>query len=98
MSLYFATAGDGGFFERRGREDFAEGAKEDRKKNKTKKNTNSNWFFKFDPQSFLVFFCIPFCICLLLRSLRNLSALCVQKIPSPPSPSKQLKTYTGARA
>ena len=73
-----------GFFERRGREVYAENAeviqrnKAKRKpKKKIKVNTKRIHYFL----NFLFIF--P---CLLLRPLRNLRALCVQKIPAfPPS-------------
>jgi hypothetical protein len=65
-----------GFFERRGRECFAKGAKK-KYKNKTKKRIQ----FYLKQKFFNYFFFIPFGILSpLLRSLRNLRALCVQNI------------------
>jgi hypothetical protein len=65
-----------GVFERRGREGFAEDAKEEIKKRKRKNQQDKNQLH-FKKQLNSVSFGI------LLQSLRILRALCVQKIPIP---------------
>jgi hypothetical protein len=84
MSLARIEYGD--FFERRGREDFAEGAKEVKEKNaklgkyRFEKFYN-NHFFDADFTTFgkSFFFSFSF-LPSFLRPLRNLRALCVQKL------------------
>jgi hypothetical protein len=75
---------DGGFLERRGREGFAKSAKEDKEKIKPKRiNFEDTMIVNFKSIDFYFFFIhfFPF-VFSFLRSLRNLCALCVQKIPS----------------
>ncbi len=80
--MSFARVEYGDFFERRGREGFAEGAKEVKeKKYKVKKIENKNLLVKnWNELRESVFFGFPF-VPSFLRSLRNLRALCVQKLP-----------------
>jgi hypothetical protein len=82
MSLVRVEYGD--FFERRGREGFAEGAKEVKEKNtKLRKfKIENNHFFDAGLKMFEkpFFFGFPF-LPSFLRPLRNLRALCVQKLP-----------------
>jgi hypothetical protein len=76
-----------GFFERRGREGYAENAEKKYKKN-TKLNTKN-----IDVSNFLYIFVFIFSF---LRPLRNLRALCVQKIPA--FPSQNLSNHSLVRA
>jgi hypothetical protein len=63
-------------FERRGRKGFAESAKEDKENTKIKSKTSKVLGFQILIFSVFVFFSPSF-----LRPLRNLRALCVQKMP-----------------
>jgi hypothetical protein len=81
--MSFARVEYGDFFERRGREGCAEGAKEVKEKEyKVKKTKNKNNFLINElVLKKLFFFGFPF-VPSFLRPLQNLRALCVQKLPA----------------
>jgi hypothetical protein len=79
--MSFSKVEYGDFFERRGREGCAKSAEEDKEKKYKIKKIKNTFLIYSNQFTYSFFFGFPF-LPSFLRPLRNLRALCVQKLPA----------------